>query len=98
MNKPSIVLYKKLPADLHQRLEEHFAITEFDGITDKNRAEVFDALQNAEGLLGSGGKIDKEDPRACENEGSLPLLHMLRPISAEQQMIQIRHSQNCWRP
>ena len=60
MNKPSIVLYKKLPADLHQRLEEHFAITEFDGITDKNRAEVFDALQNAEGLLGSGGKIDKE--------------------------------------
>ena len=60
MNKPSIVLYKKLPADLHQRLEEHFAITEFDGITDKNRAEVFDALQKAEGLLGSGGKIDKE--------------------------------------
>jgi len=60
MNKPSIVLYKKLPADLHQRLEQHFTITEFDGITDNNRAEVFDALQNAEGLLGSGGKVDKE--------------------------------------
>lgn len=58
--KPSIVVYKKQPADLQQRLEQHFAITQFDDITEENRAQVLDALQNAEGLLGSGGRVDKE--------------------------------------
>ncbi|GAB2946294.1 glyoxylate/hydroxypyruvate reductase GhrB [Hafnia psychrotolerans] len=58
--KPSIVLYKKLPADLHQRLEKHFSIVEFEGITEENRPKVFDALQQAEGLIGSGGAVNKE--------------------------------------
>lgn len=58
--KPSIVLYKKLPADLHQRLEKHFSVMIFDGINEKNRPQVFDALQQAEGLIGSSSTIDKE--------------------------------------
>jgi gluconate 2-dehydrogenase len=58
--KPSIVLYKKLPADLRQRLDQHFTVTEFDGLTRENHAQVLDALQQAEGLIGSGGKVDKE--------------------------------------
>jgi len=57
--KPSIVLYKKLPTDLHKRLEQHFSIIEFDGITAENRPQVIEALQQAEGLLGSGGAINK---------------------------------------
>ncbi|MFZ4832300.1 glyoxylate/hydroxypyruvate reductase GhrB [Rouxiella sp. Mn2063] len=57
--KPSIVLYKKLPADLHKRLEQRFSIVEFDGITEENRPQVLEALQQAEGLLGSGGAINK---------------------------------------
>lgn len=58
--KPSIVLYKKLPADLRQRLDQHFTVTEIDGLTRENHAQVLDALQQAEGLIGSGGKVDKE--------------------------------------
>ncbi|WP_114192858.1 glyoxylate/hydroxypyruvate reductase GhrB [Edaphovirga cremea] len=58
--KPSIVLYKKLPADLRQRLDQHFTVTEIDGLTSENHAQVLDALQQAEGLIGSGGKVDKE--------------------------------------
>lgn len=58
--KPSIVLYRKLPADLHQRLEQHFNVKAFHGIRPENRSQILDALQQAEGLLGSGGRIDKE--------------------------------------
>ncbi|MDR3433311.1 MAG: glyoxylate/hydroxypyruvate reductase GhrB [Rouxiella aceris] len=58
--KPSIVLYKPLSADLHQRLEQHYSVVEFDGINADNRDRVFAALQQAEGLLGSGGPINKE--------------------------------------
>lgn len=58
--KPSIVLYKKIAADLHERLEQHYKVVEFNGINDANRAQVFEALKEAEGLLGSGGAINKE--------------------------------------
>ncbi|KAA8997371.1 glyoxylate/hydroxypyruvate reductase GhrB [Affinibrenneria salicis] len=55
--KPSIVLYKKLPADLHARLEQHFTVHAFDGLAPDNDA-LKQALQQAEGLIGSGGKVD----------------------------------------
>lgn len=58
--KPSIVLYKKIAADLHQRLEQHYSVVEFNGINAENRAQVYEALQHAEGLIGSGGPINKE--------------------------------------
>ncbi len=58
--KPSIVLYKNVADDLHKRLEQHFSVVKFNGINDQNRAAVFDALKEAEGLVGSGGPINKE--------------------------------------
>lgn len=57
--KPSIVLYKSIPTDLHQRLAQHFTVNSFDGLTPENQPELLSALQQAEGLIGSGGKIDQ---------------------------------------
>lgn len=57
--KPSIVLYKSIPADLHQRLEQYFTVNSFDGLSSDHQPELLSALQQAEGLIGSGGKIDQ---------------------------------------
>lgn len=57
--KPSIVLYKSIPTDLHQRLAQHFTVNSFDGLTPDNQPELLAALEQAEGLIGSGGKIDQ---------------------------------------
>ncbi|MGA9609488.1 MAG: glyoxylate/hydroxypyruvate reductase GhrB [Rouxiella badensis] len=58
--KPSIVLYKKISADLLKRLEQHYSVVQFNGITAENRTQVYKALEQAEGLIGSGGPINKE--------------------------------------
>ncbi|HGM5491297.1 TPA: glyoxylate/hydroxypyruvate reductase GhrB [Serratia fonticola] len=56
--KPSIVLYKSMPSDLRARLDQHFTVHAFDGLQPDNAA-FEQALQQAEGILGSGGKIDE---------------------------------------
>ncbi|CNI55206.1 putative D-isomer specific 2-hydroxyacid dehydrogenase [Yersinia massiliensis] len=56
--KPSIVLYKSIPDDLHQRLAQHFTVNSFEGLTPDNQPELLSALAHAQGLIGSGGKID----------------------------------------
>lgn len=58
--KPSVVLYKSLPDDLRQRLDEHFTVTEISGLTAENLQKHAAAFQSAEGILGSGGKVDGE--------------------------------------
>lgn len=58
--KPSVVLYKSLPEDLRTRLDAHFNVTEINGLTPENIAAHADAFREAEGLLGSGGKVDAE--------------------------------------
>ncbi|ANI30614.1 bifunctional glyoxylate/hydroxypyruvate reductase B [Yersinia entomophaga] len=58
--KPSVVLYKPLPAELRQRLEQHFTLHCFDGLTSENSQPFLSALANAEGIIGSGGKIDPD--------------------------------------
>ncbi|MCU5772335.1 glyoxylate/hydroxypyruvate reductase GhrB [Erwiniaceae bacterium BAC15a-03b] len=58
--KPSVVLYKSLPDDLRQRLDQHFSVTEISGLTPENIAKYAEVLQSAEGILGSGGKVDGE--------------------------------------
>jgi glyoxylate/hydroxypyruvate/2-ketogluconate reductase len=57
--KPSIVLYKSIPTDLRERLEQHFTVHAFNGLNPENRDELRQALQQAEGIIGSGGKIDE---------------------------------------
>ena len=56
--KPSVVLYKSLPEDLRAKLDEHFSVTEISKLTPETVAANADAFRNAEGILGSGGKVD----------------------------------------
>ena len=58
--KPSIILYKKLPDDLRSRLDEHFTVTEISNLNAETVAQHAEAFQQAEGILGSGGKVDGE--------------------------------------
>lgn len=58
--KPSVVLYKKLPQDLRSQLDEHFDVTEINGLTPETLSQHAEAFQQAEGILGSGGKIDAD--------------------------------------
>ncbi|MDN6227670.1 MAG: bifunctional glyoxylate/hydroxypyruvate reductase B, partial [Enterobacterales bacterium] len=58
--KPAIVLYKTLPADLRQKLDEHFSVTAFDELSHQTFPAFLQALKNAEGLIGSGGRIDAD--------------------------------------
>ncbi|MCD1126530.1 glyoxylate/hydroxypyruvate reductase GhrB [Jinshanibacter sp. LJY008] len=58
--KPSIVSYKKLPADLQDKLEQRFSVTAFDSITNENRADFIKALGKAEGIIGANENIDRK--------------------------------------
>ncbi|WP_039057894.1 glyoxylate/hydroxypyruvate reductase GhrB [Enterobacter sp. Bisph1] len=56
--KPSIILYKALPDDLLQRLQDHFNVTRVENLkpeTVQQHAEVF---ASAQGLLGSSETVD----------------------------------------
>jgi len=58
--KPSVLLYKTLPADLRARLDQHFTVTTFDGLNADNRDDYVKALQQVEGVIGSGSPLDAE--------------------------------------
>lgn len=51
--KQPIVLYKKIPQDLHQRLTERFDVRFFDGINAANQSDVIRALSDARGMIGA---------------------------------------------
>ncbi|WP_034945289.1 glyoxylate/hydroxypyruvate reductase GhrB [Erwinia oleae] len=56
--KPSVVLYKALPDDLRARLDAHFTVTEISALTPETLSQHADLFREAEGILGSGGKVD----------------------------------------
>lgn len=56
--KPIVLLYEKLPEKLQQKLADFAEIKQFDTIN-LDCTYFRDALSQANGLLGSGGKIDK---------------------------------------
>ncbi|QMM51122.1 glyoxylate/hydroxypyruvate reductase GhrB [Enterobacter sp. RHB15-C17] len=56
--KPSVILYKALPDDLHKRLEEHFTVTQVKNLSQETVAQHAEAFASAEGLLGSSEKVD----------------------------------------
>lgn len=58
--KPSVILYKSLPDDLRARLDAHFSVTEIKDLSPESQQQHADALAQAEGLIGSGGKVDGE--------------------------------------
>lgn len=56
--KPAVVLYKKLPDDLRQRLDEHFNVSEIEDLGAETIRKHAEILQQAQGIIGSGGKFD----------------------------------------
>ncbi len=56
--KPSIILYKALPDDLQQRLDEHFTVTQVANLNPETVQQHAEAFATAQGLLGSSEKVD----------------------------------------
>ncbi|MFK8260202.1 glyoxylate/hydroxypyruvate reductase GhrB [Erwinia sp. AnSW2-5] len=56
--KPNVVLYKSLPDELRARLDEHCRVTEVKDLSPETLAAHASAFSEAEGILGSGGKVD----------------------------------------
>lgn len=56
--KPSVILYKALPDNLLSRLESHFIVTQLDDISPETVQTNAELFASAEGILGSGGKVD----------------------------------------
>lgn len=54
--KPNVILYKKIPADLCTRLEQHFTVTACDDLP----APGHPALADVEGIIGSGGAVNRD--------------------------------------
>ncbi|MFW0764762.1 glyoxylate/hydroxypyruvate reductase GhrB [Trabulsiella odontotermitis] len=56
--KPSVILYKTLPDDLLQRLEDHFTVTQMKNLRPETVEQHAEAFAHAVGLLGSSEKVD----------------------------------------
>ena len=52
--KPSVILYKTLPDDLQQRLEQHFTVTQVKNLRPETVSQHADAFGEAVGLLVTG--------------------------------------------
>lgn len=59
--KKNIVLYKSIPADQLERLQQHFNVTAFDSITPENLACFKQALTSADGIIGASYPITADD-------------------------------------
>ena len=57
--KKKVILYKSIPEAELARLNHHFNVHFFDGITSHNHAEVLIALSDAEGLIGASKPINE---------------------------------------
>ncbi len=58
--KPAVILYKSLPDDLRERLEQHFTVTEVKDVSPETVKQHAAQFAAAQGLLGSGGKVNDE--------------------------------------
>ncbi len=52
--KPKVVLYKTIPTKEQAQLEKHFDVTLFNGVNDSNRESFLAAIEEADGIIGSG--------------------------------------------
>lgn len=60
MNKPNIIVYKKVDAAVLDYLSETCTVTYFEKLTDAVYPRFLEALKEAEGLLGGGLKVNRE--------------------------------------
>jgi phosphogluconate 2-dehydrogenase/gluconate 2-dehydrogenase len=58
--KKNVVVYKRLPAELLERLQSEFNVTYFEAIDAGNRDAFSEAIKAADGLLGASVPIPKE--------------------------------------
>ncbi len=58
--KPKVVLYKTIPTQELAQLESHFEVTLFDSVNDSNKEEFFAAIEEADGIIGSGVMMPNE--------------------------------------
>jgi glyoxylate/hydroxypyruvate/2-ketogluconate reductase len=58
--KPAVILYKSLPEDLRAKLDAHFTVTEVSDISPESVKQHAAQFQQAQGLLGSGGKVNSD--------------------------------------
>ena len=65
--KPSVILYKALPDDLLQRLQEHFTVHQVANLSPQTVEQNAAIFAEAEGLLGSNENVDagKNAETAC---------------------------------
>lgn len=56
--KPSVILYKALPDNLYQKLEEHFTVIQVANLKPETVEQHAEAFANAQGLLGSSETVD----------------------------------------
>ena len=56
--KKRVVVYKRVPPPLVARLQQHFEVTCFDGVTPGNREAFKAALRTAHGMIGASVKFD----------------------------------------
>ena len=58
--KKKIILYRDIPAQERQRLDNQFDITFFNGINEENKDAFIAALADAEGLIGTSTNMSSE--------------------------------------
>ncbi|MDE1188735.1 MAG: glyoxylate/hydroxypyruvate reductase GhrB [Pantoea sp.] len=61
--KPAVIVYKgqkSLPEELYAKLDAHFTVTEVNDISPETVNQHAALFQQAEGLLGSGGKVNAD--------------------------------------
>jgi len=59
--KQNIILYKSIPTDQLERLQQHFNVTVFDSVTPENLASFKQALSRADGIIGASYPITVDD-------------------------------------
>lgn len=57
---PKVIVYSRVPEDVLACLKETFEVTYYEKLTDDNYSEFMKELTEAEGVLGSGLKVDRE--------------------------------------
>ncbi|MEG3129025.1 glyoxylate/hydroxypyruvate reductase GhrB [Pantoea cypripedii] len=61
--KPAVIVYKgqkSLPEELYAKLDAHFTVTEVNDISPETVNQYAAQFQQAQGLLGSGGKVNAD--------------------------------------
>ncbi|MGG4608445.1 NAD(P)-dependent oxidoreductase [Providencia sp. Me31A] len=65
--KKNIILYKTIPVDQFERLQQHFNVTAFDNITPENADTFRQALAGADGIIGASYPITANDLTLAPN-------------------------------